>query len=81
MLPHSMQAVIDQVARRFGHYPRLPVLFANTFSNTCLITLQPQDDGTTFVITADIPAMWRRDSAAQVRPCPDLARTDPALPP
>lgn len=80
MLAQSLQTVTDQVAAGFGP-PRLPGRFANTFSNTCLITLQPQDDGTTFVITADIPAMWRRDSAAQVRPCPDLARTDPALPP
>ena len=79
MLPHSMQAVIDQVARRFGHYPRLPVLFANTLSNTYLTTLQPQTDGSTFVITGDIPAMWLRDSAAQVRPYLHLARSDPAF--
>ena len=36
--------------------------------NTAETTVSVEDDGTTFVITGDIPAMWLRDSAAQLMP-------------
>jgi len=43
-------------------------MFRACFLNTIETTVQPQDDGTSFVITGDIPALWLRDSSAQVTP-------------
>ena len=48
------------------HFPALFPLTENAFLNTIQTTVQPQKDGTTFVITGDIPAMWLRDSSAQL---------------
>ncbi len=42
-------------------------LYENGLINTFQTTLNPKADGRTFVITGDIPAMWLRDSAAQMR--------------
>ena len=41
-------------------------IFINCFFNTLDTTCKFQPDGSVFVITGDIPAMWLRDSAAQV---------------
>lgn len=50
-------------------------MFERCLANTWNTTLKRMEDGTTFVITGDIPAMWLRDSAAQVRPFLVLERT------
>ena len=76
-LPHSMQRMVETVAAKLPQFPRLPKVFADTFSNTFTTTLKPQADGSVFVITGDIPAMWLRDSAAQVKPYLRLAKDDP----
>jgi uncharacterized protein len=76
MLPPSMQQMIERVSDTFSEFPRLPKFFADTFANTYATTLRMLDDGSVFVITGDIPAMWLRDSAAQVRPYLHLAKTD-----
>jgi meiotically up-regulated gene 157 (Mug157) protein len=78
-LPASMQNLVERVTRAFPHLPRLAPMFADTLSNTWATTLKPQADGSVFVITGDIPAMWLRDSAAQVRPYLHLAKDDPAF--
>ncbi len=78
-LPASMQRLCAKVAERFPDHPRLPQIFADTLSNTLTTTLRPQADGSVFVITGDIPAMWLRDSAAQVKPYLLLAKEDAAF--
>ena len=72
-----MLKLISEVAATHPQFPRLPQIFADTFSNTYATTLQQQADRSVFVITGDIPAMWLRDSAAQVRVYLPLAKTDP----
>ena len=76
-LPSSMQTLVTCVTDALPQYVRLRKIFADTVSNTWATTLQPQPDGSVFVITGDIPAMWLRDSAAQVRPYLHLAKRDP----
>lgn len=44
----------------------LAQMFRQCFMNTLDTTWQNEEDGTSFVITGDIPAMWLRDSTAQV---------------
>jgi meiotically up-regulated gene 157 (Mug157) protein len=51
-------ALAREIARRVIAYLR----------NTAETTVNVEEDGTTFVITGDIPAMWLRDSAAQLSP-------------
>jgi meiotically up-regulated gene 157 (Mug157) protein len=61
--------------------PELAWLFSNCLPNTLDTTVR-FTDGTepdTFVITGDIPAMWLRDSTAQVWPYVPFARRDEGL--
>ncbi|MDD9268431.1 glycoside hydrolase family 125 protein [Paenibacillus sp. GCM10023248] len=56
--------------------PGLSEIFQKCYPNTLETTVEWCDDGTSFVITGDIPAMWLRDSSAQVRPYIQLATDD-----
>ena len=47
--------------------PALADSFEKCYPNTLETTTELCDDGTAFVFTGDIPAMWLRDSSAQVR--------------
>lgn len=61
------------------HYEALAPLAKQCFLNTMETTVKRLEDGEYFVITGDIPAMWLRDSAAQVRPYVKFAREDTEL--
>ena len=45
---------------------KLKEMFDRTFFNTLYTTTFFEEDGSVFIITGDIPAMWLRDSSAQV---------------
>lgn len=59
---------MEEVQTRFKTEPKIGEMFAACFPNAITSTMEACPDGSTFVITGDIPAMWLRDSAAQVRP-------------
>lgn len=61
------------------HYEPLAGLAKQCFLNTIETTVTTLEDGSIFVITGDIPAMWLRDSAAQVRPYVRFANEDEEL--
>lgn len=78
-LPDAVKEELDRVSRALGHRPRLQTQFRNCFPNTLETTVKLMDDGTSFVITGDIPAMWLRDSVEQVFPYIPLAQKDASL--
>jgi meiotically up-regulated gene 157 (Mug157) protein len=62
--------------------PELAWLFQNCFPNTLDTTVfmgEVSGQPDAFVITGDIPCLWLRDSAAQLRPYLHLARGDAQL--
>ena len=46
--------------------PQLLKMFKQCFISTIETTLKKVNEDETFIITGDIPAMWLRDSSAQV---------------
>ena len=54
-------------------------VFAHCMRDTLDKTIKRMEDGTCFVITGDIPAMWLRDSTCQLRPYLLLAGEDDAV--
>ena len=60
-------------------YPALAPLAKQCYLNTIETTVKPCDNGDYFVITGDIPALWLRDSAAQLRPYMPLCKDSEEL--
>ena len=61
-----MKERIVRYCDKLSAMPKLRKMYENCYTSTWLTALQPCEDGTYFVLTGDIPAMWLRDSAAQV---------------
>ena len=82
-LPKSVEdrmiAICDRFSQDTTDGRKLCKMFQNAFPNTLATTTQMLHDGTTYVITGDIPLMWMRDSSAQVNQYLSLAPEDPHI--
>lgn len=76
---HQTQEWLDGILEQLKEHPKWAKVFKTCFTDTLDRTIELLEDGTTFVLTGDIPAMWLRDSTAQVKPYLFLAREDAQL--
>lgn len=67
-LPQSVQAFMNHINSLGKEHPEWLEIFNGSFLDTLQNTVKILEDDTTFVLTGDIPAMWLRDSTAQIRP-------------
>lgn len=72
----TMDQFLQDLKLKSGNYPDLMEQFSVCYANILDKTMKVMDDGTVHIITGDIPAMWLRDSAAQVRPFLYMAKKD-----
>lgn len=78
-LPQSVDQLLKEAETALAVHPKLLDMFQKCYPNTLETTTKVLEDGSTFVITGDIPAMWLRDSTAQVRHYLPLASGDEDL--
>ena len=78
-LPVSMRRLLAEVKEKLSGDEKMFQIFENCYTNTLDTTVKKMEDGTTYVITGDIPAMWLRDSVCQLRPYLVLAKDDPKM--
>lgn len=64
-VPAAMREYMDKILAKTNNED-MKKLFNNTFVNTWTTTIKISENDA-FVITGDIPAMWLRDSSAQVK--------------
>ncbi|WP_390410418.1 glycoside hydrolase family 125 protein [Lacticaseibacillus jixiensis] len=79
-LTAGAMAYIDKIVALCGsEHAAWGETFALTYADTLKHALVADGDSRIFVLTGDIPAMWQRDSSAQLRPYLVPARDDPKL--
>jgi meiotically up-regulated gene 157 (Mug157) protein len=78
----AVEAEITRISKLIAD-PTLRWMFGNCYPNTLDTTVlslgEVNGKPDAFVITGDIPCLWLRDSAAQLRPYLHLVKRDPAL--
>ncbi|MGD6741070.1 glycoside hydrolase family 125 protein [Streptomyces sp. BH106] len=81
--PTSVQhnPVVQRAVRRLDELgdPRFGQTLLRCLDDTLARTIRPMPDGTAFVVTGDIPAMWLRDSTTQMMPYLALLEDDEDL--
>lgn len=61
--------ILQLVREKMAHRPKIVSMFENCYKDTLETTVHMHpEDGTAFMLTGDIPAMWLRDSTNQLRP-------------
>lgn len=75
-VPSAVYDRINSYCEKLSNYPKLAQLYKNCYPNTLETTIKEKEDGSVFVLTGDIPAMWLRDSTAQVSHYLPLAAED-----
>ncbi len=79
-IPKILLKKADELEQYYKkNYPELAPLVKQCFLNTIETTVKKLDDGSYFVITGDIPAMWLRDSMAQLASYIRYANESPEL--
>ena len=66
MITQGIKEVLEQADIILKDDPKLLKMFKQCFTSTIETTMKKVNGQDTFVITGDIPAMWLRDSSAQV---------------
>lgn len=79
MITNGMKELFAKADVVLADQPKLLQIFKNTYASTLDTTAQITDEGDTFVITGDIPAMWLRDSVGQVHHYLPLCKHDPEM--
>ncbi|HCQ5083797.1 TPA: glycoside hydrolase family 125 protein [Listeria innocua] len=62
-----IQTSTEQVKKELNNQ-KLADMYEKCMENTLDTTIKIRENGLTFILTGDIPAMWLRDSVCQVRP-------------
>ena len=66
-IPESVIKHINDYGEKIAKYsPKLAEMYKKCYVNTIETAAVPMDDGSYFILTGDIPAMWLRDSTAEV---------------
>ena len=79
-IPEAVLQYAEKLERAVNQkYPALGKLAKQCYLNTIETTVKQCENGDWFVITGDIPALWLRDSAAQLRPYMPLCAESEAL--
>jgi len=80
LIPEEVLAYADILEKKTWElFPPLVPLAKRCYLNTIETTVKQCDNGDFFVITGDIPALWLRDSAAQLRPYMPLLKKSASL--
>ncbi|MBR1594459.1 MAG: glycoside hydrolase family 125 protein [Alloprevotella sp.] len=77
--PVIEKCIAETSQKLWGQNPKLAEMFEQCFPNTLDTTVKTWGEDDTFVITGDIPALWLRDSSAQVWPYLRFASEDEDL--